>query len=48
MKLFIYARVTLEYFNFKRVNEFKRLSTSITTPITAVEQLLEEMRSIHI
>ena len=24
MKLFIHARVTLEYFNFKRENEFER------------------------
>ena len=24
MKLFIHVRVTLEYFNFKRENEFKR------------------------
>ena len=24
MKLFMHARVTLEYFNFKRENEFKR------------------------
>ena len=37
--LFIYAHVTLEYFNFKRENEFKGfvLSTSIASAITAVE-----------
>ena len=40
MKLFIPAHVTLEYFNFKRENEFKRLlSTSIASAITAVELL---------
>ena len=34
--LFLHARVTLEYFNFKRENEFKGLvSTSIASAITA-------------
>ena len=28
--LFIYARVTLEYFNFKRENVFKRFGSAIT------------------
>ena len=46
MKLFIHACVTLEYFNFKREKEFKRLlPTSIASVVTAVEQLLKEMRS---
>ena len=50
MKLFIHARVTLKYFNFKRENEFKGLlSTSIAySATTAIERLLEEMRLIHI
>ena len=49
MKLFIHARVTLKYFNFKREDEFKSLlSTSIASAITAVKRQLEEMRSIHI
>ena len=49
--LFIHAHVTLEYFNFKRENGFKRfnlLSTSIASAITAAERLLEEMGGIHI
>ena len=42
--LFIHAHVALEYFNFKRENEFKRfLSTSIASVITTAERLLEEM-----
>ena len=50
MKLFIHPRVTLEYFNFKRENEFERfvVYTFIASAITAVERLLEVMRSIHI
>ena len=41
--------LTLEYFNFKRENELKRLlSTFIATAITAVEWLLEEIKSFHI
>ena len=49
MKLFIHARVTLEYFNFKeRMNLKGLLSTFIASAITAVERLLEEMRSIRI
>ena len=40
-RLFMHVRVTLEYFNFKRENEFKGwLSTSIASAITAVKQLL--------
>ena len=36
MKLFIHARVTVEYFNFERENEFKRfLSIFIASVITA-------------
>ena len=49
MKLFIHACVILEYFNFKREMNLKgSLPTSIASAITAVERLLEEMRSIHI
>ena len=39
--LFIHARVTMEYFNFKRENEF---NYSIASAITVAKQLLEEMK----
>ena len=47
--LFIHARVTLEYFNFKRDNGLEGLlSSSIASAITTAERLLEEMGAIHI
>ena len=51
MKLFIHARVTLEYFNFDQKGEMNLkdlLSTSIASVITSVKRLLEEMRLIYI
>ena len=47
--VFIHAHVILEYLTLiGRMNLKGLLSTSITSAITAIERLLEEMRSIHI
>ena len=42
--LFIHTHVTLEYFNFKRENGFKRFAVYLTV----AKRLLEEMAAIHI
>ena len=50
---FLFTHVTLEWYNFKRQNELQSakslLSTSIaSSAITATEQLLKEVKAMHI
>ena len=47
--LFIHARVTLEYFNFKRENEFERFVVYFYCfSNNCCQATAEEMKSIHI
>ena len=48
--LFIHARVTLEYFSFKRENVFKRFVIYFYcfSDNCCRERLLEEMKLIHV